>query len=287
MNRQIRIGTRDSQLALWQANTVKSTGDLVLNKPLYELGITGIFTKTLDVAMLNGSIDIAVHSMKDVPTLLPKGIIQTAVLERASSLDILVTKGAPDFEEECTIASGSLRRRAQWLHRYPHHKVVGLRGNVNTRLRKLENSDWQGAIFAKAGLERIKALPENHIDLNWMIPAPAQGAMVVVALKKDDFCIEVTSKLNVTNTQISTHIEREFLSVLEGGCSAPIGALAEVIGTEIHFKGTLCSLDGTTKLDIDKTISIENYKDFGTKCAEKLLTDRGKEIIESIKKEKL
>ncbi|RLD25560.1 MAG: hydroxymethylbilane synthase, partial [Bacteroidetes bacterium] len=167
MNRQIRIGTRDSQLALWQANTVKdklvelgyeteliavkSTGDLVLNKPLYELGITGIFTKTLDVAMLNGSIDIAVHSMKDVPTLLPKGIVQTAVLERASSLDILVTKGAPDFQEECTIASGSLRRRAQWLHRYPHHKVVGLRGNVNTRLRKLEDSDWQGAIFAKAG----------------------------------------------------------------------------------------------------------------------------------------
>jgi len=303
VNRPIRIGTRDSQLALWQANTVKdklevlgyetelvavkSTGDLVLNTPLYELGITGIFTKTLDVAMLNGSIDIAVHSMKDVPTLLPKGIVQTAVLERASSLDILVTEGTPALQEECTIASGSLRRRAQWLHRYPHHKVVGLRGNVNTRLKKLEDSNWQGAIFAKAGLERIKALPENYIDLDWMIPAPAQGAMVVVALEKEEYFSEVTSKLNVTNAQISTHIEREFLRVLEGGCTAPIGAIAEVIGTEIHFKGALFSLDGTRKLDIDKNISTENYKDFGRNCAEKLLSEGGKEFMKSIKKENL
>jgi hydroxymethylbilane synthase len=301
VNRPIRIGTRDSQLALWQANTVKdklevlgyetelvavkSTGDLVLNTPLYELGITGIFTKTLDVAMLNGSIDIAVHSMKDVPTLLPKGIVQTAVLERASSLDILVTNGTPDLQEECTIASGSLRRRAQWLHRYPHHKVVGLRGNVNTRLKKLEDSNWQGAIFAKAGLERITALPENYIDLDWMIPAPAQGAMVVVALEKEEYCSEVTSKLNVTNAQISTHIEREFLRVLEGGCTAPIGAIAEAIGTEIRFRGALFSLDGTRKLDIDKNISTEDYKDFGRNCAEELLSEGGKEIMKSIKKE--
>jgi len=301
VNKLIRIGTRDSQLALWQANTVKdkleelgyetqlvavkSDGDLALNTPLYKLGITGIFTKTLDMAMLNGSIDIAVHSMKDVPTLLHEGIAQTAVLERASSLDILVTNGTPNFQEDCTIASGSLRRRAQWLHRYPLHKVVGLRGNVNTRLRKLEDSDWQGAIFAKAGLERIKVLPEYYIDLDWMIPAPAQGAMVVVALAKDDFCMEATSKLNVTNAQICTHIEREFLRVLEGGCTAPIGALAETIGTEIHFKGGLYSLDGTKKLNIDKTISIENYRDFGRNCAEKLLIEGGNEIMESIKKE--
>jgi len=301
VNKLIRIGTRDSQLALWQANTVKdklevlgyetelvavkSTGDLALNTPLYELGITGIFTRTLDAAMLNGSIDIAVHSMKDVPTLLPKGIVQTAVLERASSLDILVTKGAPDFQEECTIASGSLRRRAQWLHRYPHHKVVGLRGNVNTRLQKLEDRDWQGAIFAKAGLDRIEKLPENHIDLDWMIPAPAQGAMVVLALEKDDYYSEATSKLNVTNAQISTHIEREFLRTLEGGCTAPIGAIAEVIGMEIQFKGTLCSLDGSKKLDIDKTITTENYKDFGRHWAEELLIEGGKEIMKSINKE--
>ena len=156
MKKTIRIGTRDSELALWQAHTVqnklntlgytteiiavKSTGDLILDKPLYELGITGIFTKTLDVAMLKGEVDIAVHSMKDVPTSLPKGIVQAAVLERANSLDILVHKGNLDFlNTKGVIATGSLRRKAQWLHRYPTHTVEDLRGNVNTRMQKLHN----------------------------------------------------------------------------------------------------------------------------------------------------
>jgi len=150
MSKTIRIGTRDSELALWQAKTVqkqledlgyttvlvpvKSTGDLVLDKPLYELGITGIFTKTLDVAMLNGTVDIAVHSMKDVPTALPIGIVQAAVLERANTSDILVHKESPDYTQKCTIATGSLRRQAQWLNKYPNHNTTDLRGNVNTRL---------------------------------------------------------------------------------------------------------------------------------------------------------
>ena len=244
MNKTIRIGTRDSELALWQAKTVqskleslgyktelvpvKATGDLVLDKPLYEMGITGIFTKTLDVAMLNGTVDIAVHSMKDVPTSLPKGIVQTAVLDRASTTDILVTKNF-NPEKPCTIATGSLRRKAQWLNRYPNHTVVDLRGNVNTRLQKLQDNDWQGAIFAKAGLERINILPKNYETLDWMIPAPAQGAMVVVALENDTFCQEATSKINNSEAAICTHIERSFLKKLEGGCTAPIGALAEYL----------------------------------------------------------
>ena len=301
MKKTIRIGTRDSELALWQANTVKSKlenlgypaqlvpvkseGDLVLDKPLYEMGITGIFTKTLDVAMIKGVVDIAVHSMKDVPTQLPNGIVQTAVLERASSEDILITKNESeiDFEKPCTIASGSLRRQAQWLHRYPHHKVVDLRGNVNTRLQKLKDNNWQGAIFAKAGLERINLLSENFTELNWMLPAPAQGAMVVVALEKDTFSIEATSKLNHTNSEICTHIEREFLRTLEGGCTAPIGAFAEIIKDKILFKGCLFSLDGQTKLEIEKSVSIENYKNFGKKCAEIVLQNGGSELMASIK----
>jgi len=156
MNKVIKIGTRDSQLALWQAHTVqdklqalgystkivsvKSVGDLNLDTPLYELGITGVFTKTLDVAMLNNTVDIAVHSFKDVPTTLPKGIVQGAVLNRASTQDILVTKQPVDLSKPCTIATGSLRRKAQWLHRYPNHTVVNLRGNVNTRLQKLQDN---------------------------------------------------------------------------------------------------------------------------------------------------
>jgi len=158
MSKTIRIGTRDSELALWQAKTVqqklenlgysteliklKSTGDLVLNKPLYELGIVGVFTRNLDIAMLNEEIDIAVHSLKDVPTILPKKIIQAAVLKRANYNDILVFKDNVEFmsQPKGIIATGSLRRTAQWLHRYPTHRIVDLRGNVNTRLQKLKES---------------------------------------------------------------------------------------------------------------------------------------------------
>ncbi|MCB0467997.1 MAG: hydroxymethylbilane synthase [Aequorivita sp.] len=301
MNRTIRIGTRDSELALWQANTVKSKlenlgyttqlvhvkseGDLVLDKPLYEIGITGIFTKTLDVAMITGTVDIAVHSMKDVPTKLPNGIVQTAVLERASSEDILVTKAEIDFEKPCTIATGSLRRQAQWLHRYPNHKVVDLRGNVNTRLQKLKDSDWQGAIFAKAGLQRINLLPEKFSDLSWMLPAPAQGAMVIVALENDTFCKEATSKLNDYNSEICTHIEREFLGTLEGGCTAPIGAFAEIIDKKILFRGCLFSLDGKTRIDIEKKVLTSQYKGFGKECATFILQNGGSELMLSIKNE--
>jgi len=301
LKKTIRIGTRDSELALWQANTVKnqletlgydtalvpvkSQGDLVLDKPLYEMGITGIFTKTLDVAMLNGTVDIAVHSMKDVPTILPKGIVQTAVLERASSRDILVTKGNVDLEKPATIATGSLRRRAQWLHRHPGHTVVDLRGNINTRLQKLKDTDWAGAIFAKAGLERINLLPKNCIELNWMLPAPAQGAMMVVALENDAFSIEATSKMNHKASEICTHVEREFLQTLEGGCTAPIGAFAEIIGDEIFFKGCLFSLGGESKIEIEKSILMAAYKGFGKECATFILQHGGLELMQSIKNE--
>ena len=300
MNKIIRIGTRDSELALWQAHTVekklndlgyqteivavKSQGDLLLDKPLYELGITGIFTKTLDIAMLNGQVDIAVHSMKDVPTALPIGIVQAAVLERANSVDILVHKGNLDFlNSEGTIATGSLRRQAQWLNKYPTHKTVDIRGNINTRLKKLEESDWNGAIFAAAGLERINIKPENFIDLSWMIPAPAQGAMVVLAMEKDAFCREALAKLNHQETEICTHIEREFLKTLEGGCSAPIGALAKPNGASIDFEGVLYSLDGKVKFESKKSCTFESYKNFGKDCAEEILKNGAAALMESIR----
>ena len=298
----IRIGTRDSELALWQAKTVekqlndlgykteitavKSEGDIVLDKPLYELGITGIFTKTLDIAMVQGKIDIAVHSMKDVPTALPIGIVQAAVLERANTLDILVHKGNLEFlNSEGTIATGSLRRQAQWLNKYPNHNVVDLRGNVNTRMQKLHDSDWNGAIFAAAGLERINLKPENYIDLSWMIPAPAQGAMVVVAMKNDDFCREALAKLNHAETEICTHIEREFLKTLEGGCTAPIGALATFSSDKIDFEGVLFSLDGKEKHTIKKSCTFDSFKNFGKNCAEAILNNGGSALMESIRRD--
>jgi hydroxymethylbilane synthase len=298
----IRIGTRDSELAMWQAHTVekklrdlgfqtkivavKSQGDILLDKPLYELGITGIFTKTLDLAMINGQIDIAVHSMKDVPTALPRGIIQAAVLVRASENDILVHKGNLDFlHSNGTIATGSLRRQAQWLNRYPNHNVVDLRGNVNKRLQKLKDNDWNGAIFAEAGLDRINLKPQNHIILDWMIPAPAQGAMMVVVMENDAFTFDAISKLNHKETEICTEIEREFLKTLEGGCTAPIGAFAQVLENQIRFEGLLCSLDGKDKIHIEKIILADNYKGFGKLCGEEVLQNGGIAIMEQIRKD--
>jgi hydroxymethylbilane synthase len=296
----IRIGTRDSELALWQAHTVekklndlgyktqiiavKSQGDILLNQPLYELGITGIFTKTLDIAMINGDVDIAVHSMKDVPTALPNGIVSAAVLQRASTLDILVHKGDLTFlESNGCIATGSLRRQAQWWNKYPNHRVVDLRGNVNTRIQKLQESDWNGAVFAAAGLERINLKPTDYINLDWMIPAPAQGAMLVVAMANDGFTRQALTELNDIDTEVCTHIERQFLKTLEGGCTAPIGALATFIENDIHFKGVLLSLDGKQKMEIKKTVPMQEWKKLGYHCAMEILENGGAELMKMIK----
>lgn len=229
---------------------MKSVGDLKLDQPLYELGITGIFTKTLDIAMLNGDIDIAVHSMKDVPTALPKGIVQAAVLERANHLDILAYKGNQEFlaGPDAVIATGSLRRKAQWLNRYPSHTVVDLRGNVNLRMQKLQDNDWDAAIFAAAGLNRIGLEPPDTVGLTWMLPAPAQGAIMVVALEDDSETRSICAQLNHGPTDICTRLERDFLRKLEGGCSAPIGAFAKIDQDDVvHFEGVLLTVDGTKK----------------------------------------
>lgn len=301
MNKIIKIGTRDSELALWQAYSVKnkleklgykteiisvkSQGDIVLDKPLYEMGITGVFTRTLDIAMLQGEIDIAVHSMKDVPTALPQGIVQGAILERANVKDILIYKKNLDFlsQKEAIIATGSLRRKAQWLHKYPHHKVENLRGNVNTRLQKLNKNNWDAAIFALAGLERIDKLPENHYVLDWMTPAPAQGAILVVAMENNDFTREALMKINHQPTEICVDIERRFLRKLEGGCTAPIGAFAEIQEDTIHFTGNLFSLCGMEKIEISKNISLNSIKNFPEECAEYIINNGGKKILDSIK----
>lgn len=301
MTRVLRIGTRDSELAMWQARFVKniiehagyktevvpltSDGDQNLDQPLYEMGITGIFTKTLDIALLNDQIDVAVHSMKDVPTVLPNNISQGAVLHRAATTDILVHKGVDFLEGEGTIATGSLRRKAQWLNKYPQHHVVDLRGNVNTRLQKLEDNDWNGAIFAAAGLDRINKKPENHIVLDWMIPAPAQGAVTVVHRSDDLESQEALSKINHRITEVCTHVERQFLSVLEGGCTAPIGALATNNGDKLNFIGELISLDGKRKVCIEKQFPFALAKDAGRICAMKILEDGGAELMEKIKAE--
>jgi len=302
MSKTIRIGTRDSELALWQANIVqqqlenlghktklvpvKSTGDVVLDKPLYQLGITGIFTRTLDIAMLNNDIDIAVHSLKDVPTVLPKGIVQAAVLKRGNVKDTLVFKNNEEFlgYKDAVIATGSLRRRAQWLNRYPTHTIEDLRGNVNLRLQKLEdNKHWNGAIFAAAGIGRIGIRPEESINLDWMIPAPAQGAIMITALQEDEATRAIINELNHEETEICTTIEREFLNKLEGGCTAPIGALAFIKNEEVNFKGVLLSEDGSKRIDVTRVKKLGEHKDVAQFCADFVIEQGGKRLMDNIK----
>ena len=345
MGKVIRIGTRESQLAVWQATKVqqllaennfhselvyiKSEGDIDLHTPLYEMGVQGIFTRSLDIALLTGKIDIAVHSMKDVPTQLPKGIVQAAVLERASYKDLFVFKNADvvnvvngessivnedaskleapftihnsqlttrhspltPHPSPFTIATSSIRRKAQWLNRYPHHVIENLRGNVNTRLRKVAESNWQGAIFAAAGLERIGLRPENSIELDWMLPAPAQGAILVVCRDADVFCLDACEHFNDSLTALCTKIERDFLRILLGGCSTPISALAQIKDDTIIFKGNILSVDGKEKVEVEMTSSgldgsglgTKENADLGVTAAHEILKKGGSEIVKGIR----
>jgi hydroxymethylbilane synthase len=337
--KKLRIGTRDSQLAVWQATLVqnllkengveselvyiKSEGDIDTVTPLYELGVQGVFTKSLDAALLDQRIDIAVHSMKDVPTQLAKGIIQAAVLKRANHKDLFVphphlqdvesifgrgrieihrvtwtTGGSREkkdvkvhFEEtgekvHAVVATSSVRRIAQWKHRFPHHSIENLRGNVNTRLKKLQESNWHGAIFAAAGLERIGLRPDNAIELDWMLPAPAQGAIMVVCREDDTQSFNTLQSFNDPDTALCTKIERDFLRTLMGGCSTPISILAEVKGEEIHYNYNLTAIDGRALGGGNGTFPLarKGVADIGIKAAEAILKKNGRQIIEQMRK---
>jgi len=305
MTKKIRIGTRGSKLALWQAALVDeelkkndidcqivivdSEGDQRQDKPLHEIGGIGLFTRMLDESMRNNKIDIAVHSLKDVPTVLPEDIVQIAVLPRGNFHDILVFKNDSDIiEEEVTsvIGTGSLRRKAQWLRKYAHHTVVGLRGNVQTRLRKLSESDWLGAVFAQAGLERVALLPgKNYIVLDWMIPAPAQGAIMITARKGDAQIGEIVGDLlNDVTTEKMVAIERDFMNTLEGGCTSPIGAHAQLNGTKVTFRGGVYSIDGSNEAVIEATGNLTD-KGLGVKWAHEVLAKGGDTIIEEIRED--
>jgi hydroxymethylbilane synthase len=320
MGKVIRIGTRESQLAVWQATQVqqlllqynfqstlvyiKSEGDIDLQTPLYEMGVQGIFTKSLDIALLTNKIDVAVHSMKDVPTQLAKGIVPAAVLKRASYRDLLVYKESDVVNGQWsmvnedpvkfdslftsrhstfTVATSSIRRKAQWLNRFPHHTLENLRGNVNTRLRKVAESNWQGAIFAAAGLERIGLRPEKSVELDWMLPAPAQGAIMVVCREADAFCLEACSTMHDESTALCTKVERDFLRTLLGGCSTPISALAEIKNGILYFRGNILSLDGKQKVEVETSCPADEAVGAGVTAANDLLNNGGAEIATSIR----
>ena len=296
----IRIGTRNSPLAMWQAKEVEqklqnlgyetvlvpvlSSGDKNLNQPLYSLGITGVFTKDLDIALLNNEIDIAVHSLKDVPTLLPKNIEISAVLERDFPQDVLVRKSSSKNKDlaELKIATSSLRRRAFWLEQFPETEFFDIRGNVQTRLKKLEEGDFDATLFSLAGIKRM----EMELDfefLDFMISAPSQGVVAIASRIDDVETRKILQKINHEETQICVEIERNFLRTLEGGCTAPIGAIAKFEDNKIYFKGKLNSLDGAKTLNLVKEFEYSHSGNFGEKFAKIILEKGGKEMMEVIK----
>ena len=298
----IRIGTRNSPLAMWQAKEVEqklqnlgyetslvpvlSSGDKNLNQPLYSLGITGVFTKDLDIALLNNEIDIAVHSLKDVPTLLPKNIEISAVLERDFPQDVLVRKSSSKNKNlaELKIATSSLRRRAFWLEQFPETEFFDIRGNVQTRLKKLEEGDFDATLFSLAGIKRMEMELEYEM-LDFMISAPSQGVVAISSRVDDVETKAILQKINHKTTQICVEIERNFLRTLEGGCTAPIGAIAVFEENKIKFSGRLNSLDGSKTINVVEEFEYDDSENYGKKFAEFVLENGGKEMMEEIKKQ--
>lgn len=307
----LHIGTRDSKLALWQAHLVKqlmeakgyactlvpvkSEGDMDLVTPLYAMGVQGVFTKTLDANLLAHKIDIAVHSMKDVPTGLAQGIRQAAVLQRANYRDLLVYKeetfaraltadeGRDMSSLKATVATGSVRRKAQLWHRFPDLRIDNLRGNIQTRMQKLADNQWDGAIFAAAGLERIEARPAKAVELDWMLPAPAQGAIMVVCRTEDELAFNAAAALNDAPTALCVKAERDFLKTLMGGCSTPISALAQLKDGLLEFKGNILSPDGKERMDVVLEAPLAEADNLGIVAGQQLLQQGAKRLVEAIR----
>lgn len=302
MKKEICIGSRDSALAQWQAYEVqklllenqtkskiewiKSIGDLVQDKPLQNIGTVGVFTKALDDALLDGRIDIAVHSCKDLPSVLHPELTICAYLPREDFSDVIVGNSEINFFDEAnfsgTIATGSVRRKAQILAKFPKANVVGLRGNVPTRLQKLKDNGWDGAVFAWAGLKRLQIEPEFYEKANFMVPAPAQGVVAVVCRKADAEVIAACKNISHEPTAITTQIEREFLRLMEGGCISPIGANAVIEGEEIKFTISVLNTNGSKSIQFTEVHPKENWKKIAQAAFVRASAEGATEIIKEI-----
>ena len=299
---KIRIGTRESKLAVWQANyakkklqdlginceiiKIRSEGDINQITPLYDFGVSGVFTKNLDQALLNNRIDIAVHSLKDVPINMASGLTIQCVFERADPNDVVIYKNkSVNLEKKLIIATSSVRRKTQWLKKYPRHEVVSLRGNVGTRINKLKNNEWDGAIFAKAGIDRLSINPEHFELIEWMVPSAAQG-VVGVATRSNDFEInKLLKSINCKKTHWCVNQERRFLRLMNGGCSVPISAYAFFNDDKLHFKVNITSLNSKKSATVFQEYETSDENAF-EKIYSQLMIEGGKEILDELKKER-
>lgn len=292
----VRTGTRESPLAMAQSHIaaalirsrsryepvitgIRSMGDKNLITPLYEMGVEGVFTRELDSALLNYEIDIAVHSYKDVPTIPATGLCVAAVLERATALDVLVFRNEESQSKmqqnlPVHIASSSIRRKAQWLHRYPQSVLHNIRGNVGTRLQKLKEAQWDGAIFAAAGLERLQ-LTEHETGprqlLHWMLPAPAQGAIAILCREDDEEMLALCRLIDHEPSHICTEAEKNFLRELGGGCATSVAAFANISDNLLTLNGSITASDGSHQLTVQQTGTIADYKALAIEAARQII----------------
>lgn len=308
MTREIIIGTRDSALALWQTNWVKeqlsrlypqyqfrviemkTQGDKILDVALAKIGDKGLFTKELETAMIKGEIDLAVHSMKDMPTMLPKGLVIGAICEREEAGDVLIGRTAKTLDQlhqGAKVGTSSLRRRAQLLKYRPDLQIEDLRGNLNTRMAKLEGQGLDAIVLAAAGVIRMGWSDQisERISTKVSLPAVGQGSVGIEIREDDEEVANLVKALEHRESALAILAERAMLRKLEGGCQIPIGALGQVEGNNLKLEGVVASLDGTKVLRTSVEGKVSEAEALGLKLANILLGMGAGEILKSLRTE--
>jgi len=306
MREPIRIGTRGSRLALWQAEHVKSlllslyphmgvtiekiktTGDKILDAPLARIGGKGLFVKEIEEALLDGRIDMAVHSMKDMPVIIPEGLSIGAILEREDPRDVLISRGGEIFSalpRGAHVGTSSLRRSSQLLFFRPDLRISPLRGNVDTRLRRLDEGRFDAIVLASAGINRMgwRERVTEFFPASFLIPAIGQGAICIECRRDDHELLDMIRPLDHRETSLAIRAERAFLRRLEGGCQVPMGAHARFInGTTLEIEGFVASVDGKQMIREKMSDGTGNPEELGRRLAESILSQGGEEILKAI-----
>jgi len=306
MEKTIKIGTRGSKLALWQANwvkselnarhpsfsfelvTIKTKGDKILDVPLAKVGGKGLFVKEIEDALLNGLIDLAVHSMKDMPAEIPQGLCIGTIPQRETPQDVLISKKGlllSELKPQSRIGTSSLRRTAQLLHARPDLVILPLRGNLDTRLKKLETENLDAIILAAAGVKRLglEGRITEYMDENVMLPAVGQGALCIEIRQNDPEVEPIVSSLEHHQTRVEVMGERAFLNRLEGGCQVPIAAYGKIEKNTFTLCGLVATVDGKTVIKETLSGPKDSSEIIGVKLADRMVAMGAKTIMENLK----